>query len=308
MIYCGVDGGGTKTKIIIYDDNLLIGEATGERSSIDTVTVDISIQNIKDIIANIYESQHLTKKIDSIFLGLGGIVNIEHINNVNLAAKTIPQLNDSAVINSGNDILNAFRATCSGRENITLIIGTGSVGYGVDETGKCHRVSGFHYLEGDLGSAYDIGVRTLKMISHVFDGRLEKSPLSIYFFKQFNIHNAIDVISLFTTYKNNRTFIASFAKDVTKFSLKNDQNALRILDEASEEIINIIKAVDSNINLKNREIGIVGSLGVAEPYKSIIVSKIKNYDATFYVHESELDPAFGSIIEAKIQVKSNLFN
>ena len=143
----------------------------------------------------------------------------------------------------------------------------------------------------------------MKMIAQVFDGRLEKSPLSDYFFSRFNINNAVDIIKLFTTYRNNRTFVASFARDITAYSLKKDLNALKILDEASNDIIKIIRAVDSNIDLKNREIGIIGSLGVADPYKDIIINKIKVYDNRFYVHESEMDSAFGSIIEAKTQIK-----
>lgn len=303
MIYCGVDGGGTKTKVAIFSDDKFIGEMVTERSSIDTIPLSEGIINIKNAITKIYKEYNVSDKIDSIFLGLGGIANAEHIANVNEAARSIKELKTNALINSGNDIMNAFRASCSGRNNITLIIGTGSVGYGIDENGNSHRAGGIHFLEGDLGSSYDVGLRLLNTLAQVFDNRAEGSKLTNHYLKKLEIDSVSDLVDIYVKHKNERTYIASFARDITKYALQGDVIANKILEDAAHEILKHIIAVDKKITLKNREIGIVGSLGNAEPYKSIIKAKIKTYDEKFKVHECELDPVIGSILEAKIQHK-----
>lgn len=303
MIYCGVDGGGTKTKVAIFKDDQLLGEIVTERSSIDTIPLNEGIVHIKNAISSLYQKYEISEQIDSIFLGLGGIANPTDINAVNQVSKTIQELSPTAIVNSGNDILNASHASCSGRNNITLIIGTGSVCFGIDEEGQSHRSGGIHYLEGDLGSSYDIGLKLLNMVSQVFDNRLQGSELTSYYLKKLHINTLSDVIEMYITHKNDRTFIASFAKDITKFALDNDKIALQILDDASTEILKHIIAVDSKINLINREVGIIGSLGNAEPYKTMIIKKIAEYDSRLIIHESEIDPVIGSVIEAKMQMK-----
>lgn len=301
MIYCGVDGGGSKTKVAIYRDDVLIGEMLTSRSSIDTIPLDESIRTIQKAITEIYIKEKITERIDSIYLSLGGIANKHQVRNVNQAASLIKELHPNATINSGNDITGAFRACCNGRNNITVIIGTGSVAFGVDEDGNCHRAGGVHYLEGDLGSSYDIGSKLMSIVSQVLDGRTIGSALTKFYLTKLNLINITDLINFYVKHKQERTYIASFAKDVIKYALLDDIIAMEILDTASNEIIKHVIAVDKNINLKNREVGLVGSLGNSDPYRSMIIKKIHKYDPRLKVHGCDLEPVEGAIIEAKMQ-------
>ena len=158
MIYCGIDGGGTKTKIIIANNQKVITTLITGPSSIDTVSIDEAILKIRIGLAQIY-SEYDIAKIDSIFLGLGGIASNEQSDIINKKILELPFFNENAIINSANDIMNAYLSSCSGRNNITVIIGTGAVAYGEDEDGKSHRTNGIHFLEGDFGGAYDVGVK-----------------------------------------------------------------------------------------------------------------------------------------------------
>lgn len=303
MIYCGIDGGGTKTKIVISKDNLIIGKAISGPSSIDTVSLEVSSQNIESGIREIYQKNLNLEHIDSIYAGLGGIASKKDIENVNQFLQMLPYIKKNAKINSGNDITNAFASSCSGRPNITVIIGTGIAAYGTDEEGNSHRASGIHPLEGDFGSGYDIGSRILKRMSTAFDGRIEHTKITKFLLKNNNINSFSDIVTFFSTYKTNRTFVAAMAKTVVEYAIKGDPLAIEVLMEGADEIAISVIAVDKKIKLQNHEIGIVGSLGSADIYFNYIVEAIRQYDSSYIVHRSELDPVEGSLLLSKKQLE-----
>ncbi len=301
MIYCGVDGGGTKTKLILSEDDKIIKTVTTTGSSIDTVSIEETKKVIELALEEIYNKFDLPK-VDSIYVGVGGIISDEQIEKVNTVIKTIPYITDKTIVNSGNDMTNAYYSACSGRNNITLIIGTGSVAYGRDEENNEYRASGIGYTEGDFGSGYDMGKRGLSMMSRAFDGRIKHSELTIFLLKKFNIQSYADIVSFFQKNSNDRTFVASIAKIVVQFAEHNDKYALKIIDECTEEILNAIIAVNKKINLKNREIGVIGGLGNSQLYFKMLKSKIKKYDSRFNIHGAELSAEVASLEIAKKQM------
>lgn len=302
MIYCGVDGGGTKTKIIISDENDVLMEVTTGPSSIDTVPFKETIENIKTGLLEIYDKLDIPK-IDSIFLGIGGISSDEDSERLNREISQLSFIKENAIVQSKNDIHNAYSASCSGRNNITVIVGTGAVAFGIDEDGKSHRTNGIHFLEGDFGSAYDVGIRALKKMSCAYDGRIPHSKLTRNLLGVFEIQDIKGLIKFYETYKLNRTFIAQIAKIVTSFAREKDKYALEILDEATTELVQSIIGVYNRIQLNNLEVGVVGSLGNSEEFFLRLKKKILQFNDGFNVHSSELDPVRGSLIEAKKQRK-----
>ena len=296
MIYCGVDGGGTKTKVVVASDERIIGTFQTGPSALDTVSMSEAQKHIEEALQEIIGD---TYQIDRMFIGLGGVPSREAGKEFAEHMMSSTYIKDTAVIECDNDIINAFNASCSGRNNITLIIGTGSVGYGKDDSGKSHRASGVHYLEGDRGSGYYLGLQALQLVSKVFDGRMDSTPLLSHLLSHFEIKTFEDIVQLFSRLSDDRTVVASVAKTVVEFAQNGDELALDLLDNAASEIADIIRAVDQKIFMTNREIGIVGSLGNSEPYRSMIIEKIHQYDSYFIIHESELDPVMGALIESK---------
>jgi len=301
MIICGVDGGGTKTKITISDEKNIRDSIVIGPTAIDTVDINDALITICEGVESLLNKHKLTH-VDSVFLGLGGIASQKDINYVNQYVKQSSFVRDDTIVQSGNDILNAYVASCNGRENITLIIGTGSVVYGQDEEGRTHRASGIHYLEGDYGSGYDIGSRILKRMSLAFDDRIEHSQITLDLLHQFSINSFHEIVAFFNEFGHNRSFVASLARMVCAYAEKKDTYALEVLQEGAKEIALGVIAVDKHLSLKNREIGIVGGLGNQPIYKTMITNHIIEYDKTFTIHSSEMDPAEGSISIARKQL------
>jgi N-acetylglucosamine kinase-like BadF-type ATPase len=304
MYICGIDGGGTKTRIVLADldgkaiDSIIVGP-----SSIDTATFYESTQTISLGIETIMLKNKLDGKITSVFAGLGGISSSCDIKKINSLLLETKHIANNAVVSSANDVKNAWYAGCSGRPSIVLIVGTGSAAYGVDESGATWRAGGISYLEGDYGSSYDLGLRALKYLARAFDRRIEATPFTQYLQKKFEIKSFKDLTSVFITYVPKRTQLANYAKSVTKWAGKGDLIALKIVDEGTTELLNMIKAVDNNISLSNKEVSIIGSLGNFDsPYKTELIKKVNRYFNKEITHSNEIDPADAALKMALFQL------
>jgi len=308
MYICGIDGGGTKTKIVIADlnakeiDSTIVGP-----SSIDTVTLEESFNTINYGIEILMKKNNLTGKIISIFAGLGGISSLTDIERINSMLKENDYVSKDAVIESANDVENAWFSGCSGRASITLIVGTGSVAFGVDELGNTWRAGGVSYLEGDNGSSYDLALRSLKYLAKTLDNRIKSTKFMEHLKKEFHIMTLSDLISIFEKYVFKRTELANYAKLVTEWAIKGDEIALKIVDEGTTELVNMVKAVDKTIKLSNKEVSIIGSLGnFNSPYKIELFRKIKEYNKEFTIHENEICPAVGAVELALINLNQKI--
>lgn len=298
MIYVGIDGGGTKTKLTMYKNDTHLATVSVGPSSLNKENIDESSNNINQGLDRLCFKANNKELIDAIFLGLTGDPTTE---NIELLTSSIsnPNISNKTIIKIDNDISNAFAAACDGKPSIGLIIGTGSVGYGLDESGNTHRVSGVHFLEGDLGSGYHIGRLSLQTLSKAIDGRVPASGFTEYLRVKYNVNNYIELAKLFRDIIPNRTETASLAKIAYRFLETNDANAINIFDYAAECIREIVVAVDKKLSLQNREIGIIGGLGQADKYFQLIKDKILGYDNSFNIHKAIHDPVYGSIILAR---------
>lgn len=229
---------------------------------------------------------------------------MKDIERINTMLRKNEYISNIAVINSANDVENAWYAGCSGRASIALIVGTGSVAYGVDEDNNNWRAGGISFLEGDYGSSYDLALRSLKYLAKTIDNRIETTPYMEFLKQELNIKSLKDLVLFFEKYIPKRTQLANFAKLVTEWAIKGDNIALRIVEEGTTELVNMIKAVDKTINLRNKEVSIIGSLGnFNSPYKTMLFKKINEYNQNFIIHENDMCPSIGAVKLAQYQFR-----
>lgn len=301
-MYLGIDGGGTKTKVMLMDkDNTIIADALSGPSSIRTVSLETSIANItKGIVGCLAQYPHA--KIKGVFAGIGDVVSDNDAAKITHRLKTIPALT-AASITVKNDVYNAHAAALSTPSGIIIIIGTGSVAFGIDEAGNTHRAGGYSYKEGDQGSAYALGKDALSILGKALDGRVAKTPFTHALMHTLNIFTFKDAVAIYEEFHTQRTRVAALAKLVTAYAHKHDPLAYAIIEKASDELFLMIKAVDTHLTLTNKDIGIIGSLGNADtPLRTTFIKKVLSYNPNFTIHESHHDPAYGACLLAKRRI------
>lgn len=297
--YLGIDGGGTKTKVVIIDEheNLVFENISGP-SSIDTVSNEKTLESFNQALEP-FTLKHQNIIFHAAFIGLGGIVSDKDCKDVEDFARKIHHVDEHTLIRARNDMENALYSGLLFEEGIALICGTGMVAFGKNSKGLTHKAGGWGYREGDLGSSYDLGMRSLRHVIKVFDGRETMSAFSKAIAEAIGMKNTEDFVHIINSHYLNRTWIASLAPLVTSFYLKHDENAKRIVERATDELALAILAVASKLDIKESSLVIIGSLGHAKGYQEVLHQKICNILPKLKIINPIVDPAYAAALMAK---------
>lgn len=169
-LFLGIDGGGSKCRARIRDENgALLGEAVGGSSNI--------YQDFEGSLANIVAvaseaARFADVKVSALHAGLGlaGIVTsvgAEKIHSAHLPFASVVSDNDAYVACVG-----AF----SGQNGGIVIAGTGSIGLGIVDDQR-HMVGGWGFQLGDHGSGAWLGHHAVRRAALALDGLLQPTGL-----------------------------------------------------------------------------------------------------------------------------------
>ncbi|MBN1967885.1 MAG: hypothetical protein JXR48_13345 [Candidatus Delongbacteria bacterium] len=158
-IKVGIDGGGTKTAVIVIDDNNIIHKRNfGPGNYLDTINFKNTLEEII-VYLNSFKS-------DDIILnaGFAAVLEQRHAKN-EIKDRLNNRLKfDSQRINIYGDSEALINVFLNGNAGIIYISGTGSVCLGQNKNRKIFRSGGNGYLIDDFGSGYRFGRLYLKLI------------------------------------------------------------------------------------------------------------------------------------------------
>ncbi|MFC2083929.1 N-acetylglucosamine kinase [Bacteroidota bacterium] len=297
----GFDGGGTKTKCVVTNDNLEVQyECTGGPSNF----LMLGNQKVTDTIISLL-NESITKlnitydDVDGIVLGSTGAGRRSDAENLE---KDFNSLAENKGIKLKNfrvesDARIALEGAFSGKPGCILIAGTGSIMFGKDKDGNIHRVGGFGRFIGDEGSGYMLGKKGLNAVAKQFDGRGDKTNLSKILKTNYSINDPSTLIT--EIYKNNFN-ISSIAPHIIKCAETGDEICLSIIEEEVEELILHLYSMQKKLNVGNLNVCLIGSIistnnFFSKTLKDKVSSKLKNIS----VLEPELPPALGAALMAK---------
>ena len=159
-LYIGLDGGGTKTKCVLVDEEMnVLSEMIGGPSNFLVFGLDKVTQSLFNLITDCAKQADINlSKIDSILLGTAGAgrrADAERLENsfIQKSNESNISINKFAV---ESDARIALEGAFSGEPGSILIAGTGSIMFGKDSEGNIHRVGGFGRILGDEGSGFHI--------------------------------------------------------------------------------------------------------------------------------------------------------
>ena len=297
--YIGIDGGGTKTKVIVINEQEeIVLESLSGPSSIDTVSEHETYQAFLTALKPFYD--HVTKPVISgFFVGLGGIVSEKDCLHVEAIVRKLPFVTIQTKVKAKNDMENALYSGLLFDEGIALICGTGMVAFGKNKEGETHKAGGWGFKEGDLGSSYDLGMRSLRHVIKAFDGREKKTDFSMDIAQTINMKDTEDFVDIMHTKYLDRTWIASLAPLVTKHALLQDEIALQIVKDATKELATAVYAVKTKLQITHPTLVIVGSLGHAQGYHEELINQLKKLIPEIKTIQPQVDPAYAASLMAK---------
>lgn len=260
-LYLGVDGGGTKTHAVLFnEDGQFIGEGFSGASNPLRVGVETALTNIFQATdAACDEANESRSDIVSATCGLAGV------RRGDLRQRLRERIADQFGIKSVEVVTDADIAlfgTSLGKAGVVVIAGTGSVCLGRNEKGETAIAGGWGPIAGDEGGGISIARRGLQAIAKALDGRGEPTELSEAgktYFRASSAENLL--IAIYAPQMDNKR-IAGFARLVVETAGTGDKIAAEIMSEAGAELGSAVNAVIEKLRLKRNKfpVGLVGSI------------------------------------------------
>lgn len=235
--YLGIDGGGTKTDLILADSNgNIIREAQTDQCNPFDIGAEKAIGVLKNAIYEICGDIPFSSTV--MFAGIAGMIAGEYKKDFKDFFDSLHFKNYS--LGSDND--NIIRAGLGKGDGISVIMGTGICIFAVSK-GERHRISGWGYLFDEGGSAYNIGRDGLSAYFSYLDGSGKYTSL----FERISKTEPSSQKLLTSLYSGGKKEIASYSMLVFEEAKKGDKICIGIIERNIKVVAELIKSAARHI-------------------------------------------------------------
>ncbi|OMJ20773.1 N-acetylmuramic acid 6-phosphate etherase [Smittium culicis] len=276
--FLAIDGGGTKTAVLIVDsNNNTIGSSEVGSTNVSSVPVDIVHQRIVDGIekAKNGRTDLFFKKA---WLGLAGIGNKEKRDQLfDLLQGLSPSLQITPDINL---ILSSLPKFSTDSLSVAVISGTGSVALCELPDGSFDICGGWGPVLGDQGSGLTLGTRCIKAVSLDIEKAGPSTQMTKFVCEKWGVQTRIEFIKYIQSIPTDqqRREIASLAKIVLDCAYQlDDQVALEIANSEAINLSNFVVSLLVRNNAKSANIAVTGSVIVkCDQYRNLFLQNIES--------------------------------
>jgi glucosamine kinase len=257
----GIDGGGSTVRVAIVTPDLsVIVQTRGPCVNPYVVGQEKSTAVIQAEITQALTQAALTPdQISGVGVGIAGTSATglwEWLHGV--VAEIIPQ----AQIVIRSDVEMALVGANGAHQGVLILAGTGSVAYGINESGEALQVGGWGYVLGDEGSGYWLGLQALQAITRAFDGRDKPTALTHKILGALGLEIERDLLPwLYRGDTKPQAYdIAQLAPVVFDTAANGDAAAQEIVEAAAQELASLGKTVIKRLKIDTPRIAFGGGL------------------------------------------------
>lgn len=238
-IFLGVDGGGTKTSYFLENGGKKY-EVIGKTLHLKQISRDEFINRFSYDIESLCKKAKINvKEITYSFIALPGFGQFPE--DEDFIMENIRKTLKSDDFSVDNDSVNGWAGSLNAKPGINLVLGTGSIAFGIDDKGNKMRCGGWGYFVGDEGSGYYIGKKIINIFSKMSDGRYEKTLIYDKVKERMQLIDDYDVIT--KSINMSRDEIASLSVILGDAIKDNDKYAIELLDDLTDEVSLIINTM-----------------------------------------------------------------
>ena len=238
MYYIGIDGGGTKSKLVAVDESMkVIGRHTGGATNPTSVPPEVLVENIHSLITE-FNAMTNTKLNDckALCIGTAGVDSNRDASHVEKVFRDIGFTGQLKIV---SDAVIAIMAQTKGEAGIVIISGTGSIGYAIDEAGNYSRCGGWGSYVDDNGSGYRMGMEAVRHGFRDFDGRGKKTILTDMLMDHFGLKQFDEIIPYIYAPVFDKAMVAGLSSLVADAAQKGDEIAISIEQTAAADLADL---------------------------------------------------------------------
>lgn len=240
--YLGIDGGGTKTHLMLCDgDGRVLGEAFCGGSAHPQVGVAGVGQVVREGLQNLLAPLGLPED-DIAAVGWGlpyyGEFAAEDAQLREMAQGFLPRAKKRLC----NDVEVGMAGSLGLRPGAHIVAGTGAIAMAMDAAGRTVRCGGWHEDFSDEGSGYWLGLQTLGLFTRQADGRLPAGPLLAEVRAAYSLREDMDINQYYVeNLKGSRSATARVQLLLEKAALAGDEAAAALYARAAAELFAMAK-------------------------------------------------------------------
>jgi glucosamine kinase len=231
--YLGIDGGGTKTRCALGDENTVLATSMSGGSNVIRVGEGNAREALHVAVRQACAMANITPdQIKGICVGAAGAARPE------IAATIRSILFDltPAPVDVVGDMVIALEAAFGSGAGVIAIAGTGSIVWGRDASGRTARAGGWGFAISDEGSGHWIGRRAISAILQVHDEG-EETALTALALRAWNL-TTIDELVQNANSLPPPDFPRLFPA-VLRAAEQSDATARKLLDDAAIHLANL---------------------------------------------------------------------
>lgn len=300
--YLGVDGGGSKTALLLVDDS---GQVLASHTEGPAYYLEIGLDAMRAMLARgigiiLKRAQLAPSDLNYTFLGLPAYGEDSGLLSA-LDSAASPLLPPTQY-RCGNDAVCGWAGALACQDGINVVAGTGSIAYGEFDD-RTARAGGWGELFSDEGSAYWLARAGLNLFSRMSDGRATRSALYDLLRKHFGLRADLDLCAaIYAETQNRRSTIASLAPLLAQAAIAGDMQVSALFDRAADELVQIVDAVYLKLEVPKHLPVTVSTTGGMFQQRDLLLrrfhSKLAIHSARYRAAEPRLTPAAGAALYA----------
>lgn len=295
-LIAGIDGGGSKTHVIIAraDDGSVVAEAEGAGSAVAPGHASESARVIASTVAAaLGRVEEADRTLSLVVVGVAGVGRKDERDNLAAALEDL-DVAEEVVVETDAEI--ALEDAFNGGAGIILIAGTGSIAHGRGPTGIRARCGGWGPKLGDEGSGAWIGRRALGVVAAAHDGREAPTALTGAILTAAQLNEPEELIP-WAAAADAKTLAA--LAPVVFSAAATDPRAKALVDLAAEELVLHVRALSQRLFGDERaDIGVAfagGLMKKASPLRKRVEHRLKSAVPGAHIRGEPIVAARGAI-------------
>ena len=299
---CGVDGGGTSTRVLIASaEGEVIGSGTSGSGNLHDIGRDALLANITEALEAAWaEAGQAPRPAAAAFCAMASVGTPRNREAVLEIAREVG-LAGSDAIAVDIDLVAALAGGLGGGDGIALIAGTGSSCFGRDASGATFQSGGWGSLLDDVGSATWLGTQAMVAAIRDYDKRGPRTALRDAVESALELETMRELLPLIDGDVNVRARRASLAPLVTDAAEDGDPVARELLVRGADALAECVRAVHRTLDFGDGtcEVVVTGGLADGVPaYRELVHSQVYQYVPGAKCIEPRTTNARGAVLEA----------
>jgi glucosamine kinase len=300
-VIIGIDGGGSRTRGIMYRGETAIAQLETGTARVGTVGVVESAERLLNLISELIKLAHLPKReLDAVCIGLAGTwLKEEQLRSQQLLALLARRERNIDIdrLLVVSDAAIALEAAFEGANGIVMIVGTGTIAVGKASADEFVRCGGWGIELSDEGSGAWIGREGLRALVRHFDGRGLPTSLADVMLAKYPSIKPEQPRTLVTAF-NERTFdYQAVTPLVMQCAAEGDTVCNEIIERSCRHLLEMVSTLQQRYfkNAKKLPIACVGGIMEADTMLARMVKEGLAAQSSLKVVEPKALPLEGAV-------------